>query len=205
MAAEITVLLGAAKAVNEILEQAKPLVAKIRSGFRAQNEEVQKELSEHLRQLEQYIHAAGELAHLGEQQARLAQDVRELLWDCERAKTVLNENFGACNDRDQSGYETCWRKIYTIFESIAKEGDLIDAVQSDGLRWFDEVDRAQVMQRVNDFTQAQSAATEAVNMRAAMAAQQRIEAMCRHLDQVSAALSRSMYDKIFHSLQTLGH
>jgi hypothetical protein len=191
--------------VNEILDQAKPLVANIRSGFRAQNEEVQKQLSEQLKQLEQYIHAAGELAHLGEQQARLGQDVRELLWDCERAKTVLNENLDDCNDRSRPGYETCWRKIDTIFESIAKEGDLIDAVQADGLRWFDDVDRVQVMQRVNDYTQAQSGAAEAVSMRAAMAAQQRIDSMCRHLDQVSAALSRTMYDKIFHSLQTLGH
>lgn len=205
MAAEITVLLGAAKAVNEVLEQAKPLVARIQSGFRARNDEVQRQLTEQLKQLEQYIHAAGELAHLGEQQARLAQDVRELLWECERAKTVLGEKFDDCNDRDRAGYETCWRKIDTIFESVAKKGDLIDAVQADGLRWFDEVDRAQVLQRVNDYTQAQSGAAEAVAMRAAMAAQQRIDAMCRHLDQVSAALSRSMYDKIFHSLQRLGH
>ena len=96
MAAEIAVLVSTAKAVTELLEKAKPLVGQIRSGFRAQNDSVQQDLAKKFEELEASIHAVGDLAYVGEEYGRMHEEVRGLLWDCERARSFLVENREEC-------------------------------------------------------------------------------------------------------------
>ena len=99
-------------------EVAKPLVDRILSGFRAQNDEVRKELAQQLEQLEGSIRAVGDLAYVGEEYGRMHEEVRGLLWDCERARAFLVENRDDCVTRANPGYEPCWRILDTIFDSL---------------------------------------------------------------------------------------
>lgn len=207
VAAGITALFGAAKAVNSALKEGKELVKEINSGMfgRGANEQAKQKLTLKLGELEQNLSLVGDLARLGEQQARLNQEVHRLLWDCERARAFMTENFADASDRERPGYESAWRIMDTIFDSIEKRDDLIASVQADSARWFDDVDRQGVVDRVTDYTEAKNRASESVQNRAAITAQARIDAMCTALDKVTGTLNRTMYDKIFDSLQTLGH
>jgi hypothetical protein len=206
VAAGITALLGAAEAVNKVVKEAKPAIQKISSGMfgRAANEEAKAELDAAFTELEGHLRRVGELARLGEQQARLNQDVHRLLWDCERARAFMTENFDDASDRKRPGYESAWRIMDTIFDSIEKRDDLIASVQADSARWFDAADRQGVVDRVTDYAEAKNRASESVQNRAAITAQARIDAMCAALDKVTGALNRTMYDKVFHDLQLLG-
>jgi hypothetical protein len=205
MAAEIAVLVSTAKAVTELLEKAKPLVGQIRSGFRAQNDSVQQDLAKKFEELEASIHAVGDLAYVGEEYGRMHEEVRGLLWDCERARSFLVENREECTKRSNAGYEPCWRILDTIFDSLGNRRNPVIRIQSDRARWYDDKDKAELSQRLNDFGAMQIKASESVRIRAALEAQQRLETMIGYLNEVSTKLDDTMYNQIFRNLQTLGH
>lgn len=204
MAVEIAALIAAARGVSELLEQSKPLVAAIKDGFGGGNKAAKEELAKKLDELQTNLRAAGELARMGEAYTRTQDEIRNLLWDCERAKAFLAENIDDCNNRESPKYESCWRLLDSIFESIDKKRDPIRRTLDDRSRFYDAQDKAQIEQRLTDFALAYASIQESVRHRAAMDVRDRLATMIGYLDDVSDKLDDTMYDKILDSLQKLG-
>jgi hypothetical protein len=204
MAVEIAALIAAARGVSELLEQSKPLVAAIKDGFGGGNKAAKEELAKKLDELQTNLRAAGELARMGEAYTRTQDEIRSLLWDCERAKAFLAENMDDCNNRESPKYESCWRLLDSIFDSIDKKRDPIRRALDDRSRFYDAQDKAQIEQRLTDFALAYASIQESVRHRAAMDVRDRLATMIGHLDDVSDKLDDTMYDKILDSLQKLG-
>lgn len=204
MAVEIAALIAAARGVSELLEQSKPLVAGIRDGFGGGNKAAKEALTKKLDALQQNLRAAGELARMGEAYTRTQEEIRDLLWDCERAKAFLAENIEDCTDRNSPKYESCWRLLNSIFESIGKKRDPVRRALDDRARWYDQADKAQIEQRLTDFALAYASILESVRHRAAMDVRDRLATMIGYLEEVSGRLDDTMYDKILDALQTLG-
>lgn len=204
MAVEIAALIAAARGVSELLEQSKPLVAAIKDGFGGGNKAAKEELAKKLDELQTNLRAAGELARMGEAYTRTQDEIRNLLWDCERAKAFLAENIDDCNNRESPKYESCWRLLDSIFESIDKKRDPIRRTLDDRSLFYDAQDKAQIEQRLTDFALAYASIQESVRHRAAMDVRDRLATMIGYLDDVSDKLDDTMYDKILDSLQKLG-
>lgn len=204
MAVEIAALIAAARGVSELLEQSKPLVAAIKDGFGGGNKAAKEELAKKLDELQTNLRAAGELARMGEAYTRTQDEIRNLLWDCERAKAFLAENIDDCNNRESPKYESCWRLLDSIFDSIDKKRDPVRRALDDRARFYDAQDKAQIEQRLTDFALAYASIQESVRHRAAMDVRDRLATMIGHLDDVSDRLDNTMYDKILDSLQKLG-
>jgi hypothetical protein len=204
MAVEIAALVAAARGVSELLEQSRPLVESIRDGWGGGNKAAKEELAKKLDQLQQNLRAAAELARMGEEYTRMHEEIRSLLWDCERAKAFLGENMSDCGDRSSPKYDSCWRVLDSIFESVGKKRDPVRRALDDRAQWYDREDKAQIEQRLTDFALMYERAAESVRMRAAVDARDRIATMIGYLDDVSGRLDDTMYDKILDALQKLG-
>lgn len=204
MAVEIAALIAAARGVSELLEQSKPLVAGIRDGFGGGNKAAKEELTKKLDALQQNLRAAAELARMGEAYTRTQDEIRDLAWDCERAKAFLAENIDDCSDRNSPKYDSCWRVLDSIFESVGKKRDPVRRALDDRAQWYDREDKAQIEQRLTDFALLYERTAESVRHRAAMDVRDRIATMIGQLDEVSGRLDDTMYDKILDSLQKLG-
>jgi hypothetical protein len=204
MAVEVAVLLGAARAATEVLKQSRELVGQMQqSGWFKKNDEAKKKLEEQLASLERNLHDVGKLAEYGEDYTRRHEEVLELLWDCERARSFLKENEAACSDTADPNYASSWRVLYAIRESMSKRREPILNALDDHGPWFDERDRNQMEERRQTITVAFERVSGDIRVQAAVDARHHLDALIEELEHIEGALNRTLYDGIFQSLQEL--
>jgi hypothetical protein len=198
----IAALVTAATRVPKLLEVSADAIGKIRSGWRVENDEAKRELEGALAELRANLNAAGKLAEIGEEYTRVHEEVLELLWDCERARTFLDGNPDHFAPRSPS-YAGNWKVIDVIFDSIAKKRDPVRRELTRRSHWYDQQDQSQVPEALNRFEGAYNRAHASVEGKRASAAERELGVMITELEQVEQLLRETMYGKIFPSLRTL--
>jgi hypothetical protein len=206
VAAEVAILLSAAKAANELLKEAKPLVESISSNWRgrAANENAKRELQQKITDLGLRLREVGGLAERGDEYTRLHEEILELQWDCERALTFLTGSFPAASDSGNHAYHNAWDVLDTIFDSVAKRIDPVRRVREDTDSWYDEADSIRLRQHLMRWSDAYQQAVASVRAKAASNTRHELEEMVSELRDVEGLLRDTLYGKIFASLRLLG-
>ncbi|RMF29186.1 MAG: hypothetical protein D6759_14415 [Chloroflexi bacterium] len=204
MPLDLSTLLSSVGLLNSLVEETIPLVQTIRSGFRANNEEAKQHLSERLKQLQQNLQQAGQLARVAEAYLRTYEDVLELVWLCRRAERFLKGNLDNCRNRDNPDYLGCWNVLDAMFETIDSNRDTPRKAVMDRARWYDEEDKKQIEILFQQFTQAYERASVCVRTKVADDLLHELRGMTRSLQDAEALLQSTLYDKILRALQALG-
>jgi hypothetical protein len=204
MALEIAALLTAVGTINTLTKQTVEIVQTIRSGMMARNDDTKQKLDTVLKQIQENLKLTGKLAQAAEAYARTLEDVLELLSVCRRADDILKENLDSCRDRNHPNYASTWRVLDEIFRTIDTSRDTARKVISGRQEWYDQQDKIQIEDRLNQFTQAYTTAVADVRMRSADELVRDLRSMNGNLQDTELFLRSTVYDKILRALQDLG-
>ncbi len=204
MALEIAALLTAVGTINSLTKQTVDIVQTIRSGMMARNDEAKQKLEDSLKQIQDNLKLTGKLAQAAEAYARTLEDVLELLALCRRADDVLKENLESCRDRNHPNYASTWRVLDEIFRNIDNNRDTARKVIAGRQEWYDQQDKIQIEDRLNQFNQAYSSALADVRVKSADELSRDLRGMNGNLQDTELFLRSTVYDKILRTLQDLG-
>lgn len=204
MVVELSTLLAAVGAVSSCIKEAVPIVQTIRSGVMARNKEAQEKLTKSLKELQQNLQHAGELAQRTEEYLRTHENILELQWLCRRAEGFLKDNLDDCRSRNSANYTGNWNVLDTMFQTIDTNREASRKVVMNRAEWYDERDKDQIEILLQQFTSAYDKAAAHVKHQVASDLLHELHSMTSALQDAETLLRNTIYNRILRTLQKLG-
>jgi hypothetical protein len=204
MVVELSALLTAVGAVSSLMKEMMPIVQTIRPGFMARNKKTQEKLMKSLKELQQNLQHAGELAQRTEEYLRTHENILELQWLCRRAESFLKDNLDDCRSRTSANYAGNWNVLDTMFQTIGASRDAPQKVVMDLGEWYDEKDKNQIGLLLQQFTSAYDRAAAHVKHHVASDLLYELHSITSSLQDAEIVLRNTIYNRILKALKTLG-
>ncbi|HXX91200.1 MAG TPA: hypothetical protein VEI83_13360 [Acidimicrobiales bacterium] len=199
----IAELVGAVAALKGLASDVMPVVERIRSGMRAHNDEVKKELSDKLDVLQGSLTKVGILARAADAYAETHEQLSRLLWLTERTHGVVKEHYDDCADRLRTEWDGSWRVIEALYGDIVRERGAVSSTMLARQEWYDSDDRGRVQTLLGQFQSESTRAQEQVETRSIARLDDGLATMIQGLRDADDIVRNTLFKGILAALEQL--